>query len=172
MVISEIDKCSFISKMKFRVNYRLSRGLFISALLFSVCLFFPYFNRDAYNGDPFQLTIGLCMFFGWFPLLFLILSFFSTRQYAIYDEQLTTHYIFGLLPRTYDLRQLNGIETIDKDMPKRVGNLLVAITLSSRFYRLRWTKIHFGNESLKINGNTIHSSDYSAFLKRLKHFQN
>lgn len=158
--------------MKFRVNYQLSRGLFISALLFSVCLFSPYFNRDAYHGNPFQATIGLCMFFGWFPLLLLALSFFSTRQYAIYDDQLTTHYMFGLLPRSYDLSQLNRIEIIDKNMPNSIGNLLIVVTFSSRFYRLRWIKIHFDNKILKINGNTIHSSDYSFFLKRLKHIQN
>jgi hypothetical protein len=154
--------------MKFRVDYRLSRGLFILALLFSICLCSPYLNKDSYPGDPFQSTIGLYVVFGSFPALLLVLSFLMTRKYAIYKAQLVTHYIFGLLPRCYDLSQVNKIDIVDKDLPIKVGGLLVTITLNSKFYRLRQINIHFKDKHLKVNGNTIHGRDYACFLKEMK----
>lgn len=154
--------------MKFRVDYRLSRGLFILALLFSICLCSPYLNKDSYAGDPFRSTIGPYVVFGWFPTLLLVLSFHMTRQYAIYESQLVTHYIFGLLPRWYDLSQVNKIDIVDKDLPNKVGGLLVTITLSSKFYRLRQINIHFKDKHLRVNGSTIQSRDYACFLKEMK----
>lgn len=157
--------------MKFRVDYRLSRGLFILALLFSICLCFPYLSKDSYAGDPFQSTIALYVVFGWFPTLLLVLAFLMTRQYAIYETQLVTHHIFGLLPRRYDLSQVNKIDIIHKDLPNKVGGLLVTITLSSKFYRLRQINIHFNDKHLKVNGSTMHSRDYTCFLKAMKRIQ-
>ena len=154
--------------MKFRVDYRLSRGLFILALLFSICLYAPYYNKAAYPGNSFLSTIGLHIFFGWFPALLLVLSFLMTRQYAIHKNQLVTHYIFGMLPRRYDLSKVKKIDIVHKAFPNKVGGFLFAITLKPKFYQFRQVDIHFKDKHLKVNGNTIHSSDYAFFLKEMK----
>ncbi len=107
--------------------------------------------------------------FGWFVGALLLAAFFKTRTYAVEGERLRTSYVFGLLAKEFDLRQVKGVKVTEWNPPGRVSGFYQLITLSSKYGRLKTIKVNFENgKQLKIDGQTLHSEDYVKLIKKLK----